>query len=162
MWLHEHLLLAKGTCTNLAQKNSFDESKITFSNKDFRIDTFFLFLRKAYSRKQTMNVPPQHWFNWKHLLLMGHGISLLHHINFISLDQVIKANCLLKTANELLTLLHFLRLSHPAVAFIKKKKKRKKRIAWDSPNYLKSLYSLYILNYLGKWQFVVNILHKWM
>lgn len=128
MWLHEHLLLAKGTCTNLAQKNSLDESKITFSNKDFRIDTFFLFLRKAYSRKQTMNVPPQHWFNWKHLLLMGHGISLLHHINFISLDQVIKANCLLKTANELLTLLHFLRLSHPAVAFIKKKKKGKKEL----------------------------------
>lgn len=113
-------LFAKGTCTNLALKNSLDESKIIFSSKDFRIEilTLFFFLRKAYSCKQTMNVPPQHRFNWKHLLLMGHGISLLHHINFISLDQVIKANCLLKTANELLTLLYFLRLSHPAVAFI--------------------------------------------
>jgi len=53
---------------------------------------------------------------------MGHGISLLHHINSISLDQVIKANCLLKTANEFLMLLCFRRLSRPAV--VSKKKKR--------------------------------------
>lgn len=77
---------------------------------------------------------------------MGHGISLLHHINFISLDQVIKANCLLKTANELLTLLYFLRLSHPAVAFIKKKKKEKNLHEIHQTIYLK----LYMLNYLAK------------